>query len=715
MTEAISIHFAPAFDWPFLMVMAVGIVLVSAIGIWRAARGVWWRLLVGLLVILALANPSLIEEQRAPLDDIAIVVVDESASQRIGDREAQTDAALAEVMAQLEQFETLNVRVVNVEGGAAGAADQGTLMFEALERALTDVPRDRLAGIIALSDGQIHDAPAAEGLAPQSDAADEDPEAGDNPLVGTGGLPFAAPFHTLLTGSPDDRDRRLQIVEAPSFGLVGRDQIATIVVEDTAGNGSIADVTVRQNGEVTATLPVIIGEETEITLPIEHAGSNVFEFEVAPGEDELTIVNNRAVVDVNGVRDRLRVLLVSGEPHAGERSWRDLLKSDPSVDLIHFTILRPPEKNDNTPVTELSLISFPVRELFEIQIDEFDLIIFDRYRRRGVLPPVYLDNIARYVENGGAFLEAVGPTFATPLSLFYTPLGDVLPGTPNGEVYEEGFLPEITEIGLRHPVTDPLTSFIGEDGLPTWGRWFRQIGNRPTSGATVMTGVAGEPLLILDRVGEGRVAQLMSDQIWLWARGFEGGGPQQELLRRVAHWLMREPALEEDVLRADVEGDQIVVERRTLEDTDAPVEVTFPDGETVTIELGPADEHGVARGALAVGDAGLYRLDDGTRVALAAVGGLNPVEYADVRATPALLSPVAAATGGGISWLSEDGVPDIRMVRPDRPASGTDWIGLRANGDYVVTGVRDIPLLPPLAVLILVLGALLVAWRREGR
>ena len=100
-------------------------------------------------------------------------------------------------------------------------------------------------------------------------------------------------------------------------------------------------------------------------------------------------------MQINGVRDRLRVLLVSGEPHAGERTWRNLLKSDASVDLVHFTILRPPEKQDGVPVDELSLIAFPTRELFIEKIEDFDLIIFDRYRRRGILPSLYLENIAQ--------------------------------------------------------------------------------------------------------------------------------------------------------------------------------------------------------------------------------------------------------------------------------------------------------------------------------
>ena len=308
-----------------------------------------------------------------------------------------------------------------------------------------------------------------------------------------------------------------------------------------------------------------IGEETELRIDISHGGANVVDIRLPPRPGELTTRNNRVIAAVTGVRDRLRVLLVSGEPHPGGRTWRDLLKSDPTVDLIHFTILRPPATQDGTPVSELSLIAFPTRELFLEKIDSFDLIVFDRYRWRGVLAAAYLANIARYVREGGAVLVASGPAFAGAQSLSRTPLREILPARPTLEVFEEPFLPRVSELGQRHPVTAGLeqAAGLGPDG-PRWGRWLRQIDIVPTSGHVVMTGIEARPLLILDRVGEGRVALIASDHAWLWSRGYEGGGPQADLLRRLAHWLMREPELEEEAVFAHVEGRRVLVERRTL-------------------------------------------------------------------------------------------------------------------------------------------------------
>jgi hypothetical protein len=471
----------------------------------------------------------------------------------------------------------------------------------------------------------------------------------------------------------------------------------------------------RKDAGTATTRMVPVGRDVPLSLTIDHGGPNVLELEAEAGPHELTLDNNRAALIVNGVRDRLKVLLVSGEPHQGERTWRNILKSDPSVDLIHFTILRPPEKQDGTPIRELSLIAFPIRELFDVKIDEFDLIIFDRYRRRSVLPEAYLENIARYVRKGGALLEAAGPNFGTPLSLYRTPLGAVLPAEPTGNIYEQGFVPSVSDVGRRHPVTSDLPGLLADaKKAPSWGRWFRQVEAVPHGGEVVMAGLNSRPLLVLDRVGEGRVAQLLSDEMWLWTRGFEGGGPQSELLRRVVYWLMKEPDLEENDLRAVVEGNRLVVTRQSLEANDAPVQVTGPDGKPQSLSLTP-ESGGRSTGSLPVSESGLYRVSDGTRTALAAAGALNPIELGDVRTTDEKVKEDVAALGGSIHWVGPGQVPDVRRVDPDRGAAGRGWIGLRANGDYVVTGMNETPLLPGFLALILAIGAFLLAWRREGR
>src|SRR5205814_718168 len=368
-----------------------------------------------------------------------------------------------------------------------------------------------------------------------------------------------APIHALLSGSRGEIDRRVVLEQSPRFGIVGKEQTLRFRIEDTSGGSAPIGVDVHMGDGKTQRLEVRAGESVSLPVMVDHGGQNITEIIADPLPGEITEQNNRAISIIEGIRDRLRVLLVSGEPHPGERTWRNLLKADASVDLVHFTILRPPEKQDGTPIKELSLIAFPTRELFVDKLSEFDLIIFDRYQRQGVLPMAYLGNVADYVQKGGAVLIAAGPDFAAADGLYNTPLSAVLTTTPSGRILEGGFRPEVTERGKRHPVTRGLP---GEgDKEPTWGRWFRLVEATANGGDVLMSGIENKPLLVLSREGQGRVAMLLSDHGWLWARGFEGGGPQTELLRRIAHWLMKEPDLEEEALSGRQDQSQLVIER----------------------------------------------------------------------------------------------------------------------------------------------------------
>jgi len=346
----------------------------------------------------------------------------------------------------------------------------------------------------------------------------------------------------------------------------------------------------------------------------------VIEFAVDELPGEISVANNRAAHVIEGIRQNMRVLLVSGEPHAGERAWRNLLKSDASVDLVHFTILRPPEKQDGTPINELSLIAFPTRELFVEKIDQFDLIIFDRYRHRGVLPILYYDYIAEYVKKGGALLIAAGPEHAGDDSIAATPLASVLPAAPTGTMDDQSFYPRLSDIGKKHPVTRGLDGADSEP--PRWGRWFRTVDVAPPLGETVMLGASKNPLLVLNRAGEGRVAMLLSDQGWLWSRGFEGGGPYVSLYRRIAHWLMREPELEEEALTARATGRTVEITRQTIGTDPGNVEVTFPSGKTETAPL-VQSEPGLFRANLPGTETGLYNIKNGDLSALVHVGAVD--------------------------------------------------------------------------------------------
>jgi hypothetical protein len=686
----LGVSFSPLVPAYIVWVAAAVAFALSLLLVFGRTRGALIRTIALALFVLALANPSITREDREPLTSVAVVVVDESPSQEFGDRTKQTEAARAALAERLGRMPGMEVRFV--EAGEADGETDGTRLFTALSSALSDVPHDRVAGVIFITDGRVHDVPAEAAA-----------------------LGFAAPVHGLITGHKNERDRRVVLMTAPRFGIVGQAQTITFRVEDQGAPPGPAQVTVRRDGETIENRSVRGGASVSISVPIPHAGPNIVEIEASPLDGELTGINNRAVVSIDGVRDKLRVLLVSGEPHAGERTWRNLLKSDASVDLVHFTILRPPEKQDGTPINELSLIAFPTRELFQQKINEFQLIIFDRYARQGVLPIIYFDNIARYVRQGGAVLVAAGPDYASQTSIWRTPLDVILPAEPSGRMTDGAFRAQLTDLGKRHPVTRGLEG--SDQDPPHWSHWFRLVDSRASKGMAVMQGPDNKPLLLLSREGDGRVALLLSDHIWLWARGYEGGGPHIDLLRRLSHWLMKQPDLEEEALRLMVRGRDLTVQRQTMSDSVADVTLTTPSGKTRTLTLSPT-EPGVWRATIEANELGLWRATDGTLNALANVGPANPREFTEVTSTTEVLGPLANATGGDVVRI-EDGsgvhLPRIVAVRSSDTYKGDDWLGLRVREASVVRGIGVLPVFAGLIGLLLLVGSLAATWMREGR
>ncbi len=676
-----TVIFDPLIPWPVLIAVAAIAVSGVILALWRGLSGWALRGMAAIVVLAALSGPVYQVEDRAPLTDIVLMIEDQSASQTLSDRAEQTQRAADELAQEIEARDNTELRRIPV---GDGDGDEGTQVMAALNAALAEEPRARIAGILVVSDGIVHD-------------ADQAPD-----------LP--APMHLLQTGRETDWDRRLIVRNAPAFAIIGEPVTLTLRVEDSGAapaGASTAPLEISVDGAAPEQFSIPIGVDVELPVTLPHGGRNVIQFSVPQAEGELTDRNNTALIQMNGVRDRLRVLLVSGEPHPGGRTWRNLLKSDSSVDLVHFTILRPPEKQDGVPVDELSLIAFPTRELFLEKINDFDLIIFDRYKRRGILPAIYLDNVGDYIVNGGAVLIASGPDFATADSIFRSPLGPVLPAQPSARVIEERFVPMVSELGERHPVTSNLGS--SDD----WGAWLRQIDVKHRSGEVLMTGVEERPLLVLDRVEDGRVALLASDHAWLWSRGFEGGGPQLEMLRRLAHWLMKEPELEEEALWAEANGQSMRIIRQTLEDEIGPVTVTRPNGETLEVELQEVSPGRFE--ALYFGpEIGLYRLEEGAHSAVIGLGPAAPKEFEQTIATDEILSPTLATLRGGAIRI-EDGLPAIRTVREGRPAAGRGWIGLTPRNAYETRDVTQAGLLPPWLVLLLAGGFLLAGWLREGR
>lgn len=685
MIHHLHLVFAPFPSTQILEFLALVVAGFIGVGLARRARGTWGRAFVLILMLLALANPSLVKEQREPLKDVALLVIDESASMQMGDRGSQSTKAAAVLAQKLSAFKDLDVETLHVKGR------EETDLFQAIDQKLANIPKDRLAGVLAITDGEIHDKPP---------------------------LKYEAPLHVLLVGHKDEVDRRLVVKEVPAYGIVGKKVLVTLRVEDQPKPQSTSAVVSfhRDTGDV-VTMSVPVGQDVTLDMPITHAGVNFGVLSTEPLPQEITPINNSVAVHVNGIRDRLRVLLVSGEPHIGERTWRNFLKADPAVDLIHFTILRSPTKHDGVPNSELALIAFPVHELFETKLKSFDLIILDRFRNQSLVPDEYLTNIARYVENGGALLVSNATDEAVPVT-GTSPLAHILPVESTSQILTGSFVPDITTSGQRHPVTAFLSSNMARD---LWGPWYRQIAGHAARGDVLMSGIGNQPLLVLDHVGQGRVAQFLSDEFWLWAR--QGNGPQADLLRRVAHWLVQEPDLDENALRAHIEqaenGWSLTITKHSLRDVSDDVTVIDPKAQAIPVHLVEGSTPGVLSAVLPVEQTGLYHVKADDQDILVMAGATDAPEFGDMRATTTWVEPFIKASGGGSVWLENEADSlagtDIRRRSAGLPMQGDNWIGLKQNGQYHITGSKAYPLVSPWLFILALLGFSFFAWWREGR
>ena len=676
-----SLNFYPLIHINFLIALIILSLIVIFIGFKLKAPGNIFKAMLLFLIILSISNPTIISENRENIPDTVAVILDLSPSQDINDRKEIAQKTYSNIKDELEKINNLDIRLKTING------EKGSKIFEPLNSMIGDVPEERLAGAIIITDGQISDAPT---------------------LVNN--FNFNAPLNVLLTGNKEEKDRRLIIESSPRFGIVGEEVNIDIKVEDISASNPNALVSINMNDEIEQSRSIPIGEIVTITMPLERAGITSLNIEVEPGKEELTLQNNKAVVEINAIRERLKVMLVSGEPNMGLRSWRNLLNSDPSVDLVHFTILRPPNKQDLTPVGELSLIPFPSRELFQANLNDFDLIIFDQYHLRGILPQFYLKNVVEYVVNGGALLDASGPAYAGPYSLSLSPLQNILPTEPTGDVVVQEFIPTMTDYGERHPVTANLKDNTSNN----WGPWYRMVEGITIAGDVLLEGPEARPLLILNRVGKGRVAQILSDQSWVWTKPGSNKGPQADLLRRLVHWLMKEPELEENELSARIDNDTILITRNSLILDNKPIISTSPDNTKKEIVLEDIGK-GKQIGKILSPQEGIWKFSSGNSKISLIVGNSNSSEYLDVRTTENIVGPIVEFTSGSISWVNNENLPKIIHLPKNKLTENSNYIKLVKNEKYFVKSLQQSTLTPWYLVLMLSLILLFLSWYRETK
>lgn len=670
-----SIFWLPYLPWEAILAAALifcGLFVFSL----RLSRASWpssfLRLSGAAVILLMLANPQLHSEIRKPVSDIALVLIDQSSSQQARKRQRQIREAAAYIDSQAQSTENLELRVQTAS--SAGVAE--TRLFEDIEKSLADVPQNRRAGVLLVTDGQVHDVP----------------------LVSKENAARFGPINAWLTGEKNEKDRKIEILSAPVYGIVGKPVTLRYQISDTKNiPRRPASVSIKAPDLPDETKTAPSGVPQSLTFTPAHEGANYIEISTPVLTDEISPLNNRVLVSVSGVRERLKVLLVSGEPSAGGRMWRDLLKSDPGIDLVHFTILRDPQKFDLTPQNDMALIAFPIQELFRDKLNDFDLIVFDHYRDNHILPTEYFENIANYVKAGGAFLEAGGPNDGKTASLAQTPLADILPSTDRGQRLTGAFRPDLTERGLQHPVTGVFKS-----ASQNWGRWLGQNDAVSNSENILMRGLGNRPLLILERKGKGRVAQILSDQIWLWARGYDGGGPSADLLGRIVHWLTKEPELDERALKFTIAQDKINIAGQAQ--SGRHVLASTPSGKEMLLDL-------AAETVMDAPEDGLYsfKREDGAVQYLVKSAAGTP-EQSDLLSTAGRLAPLVKASGGAIIRFEDQEKPGFTSQ-----AFATGRFHIRRNNAYDVLSAQDMPVMPQVAWLALSALCLILGWALEGR
>lgn len=674
--DSIELGLAPLISPPFV----VGLAIIGVIAwVWyvknKGAAPVSRFSLLS-LVILLLLEPTLSKNVNSSLPDVIAIVHDQSSSMRATNRLEGAHTALTRLTKALEKLPNTVVKTASIAESVGGTRISG-----AINQATSGYVADQIAAVIYLGDGLVID-----------------------------GSELAKPYplHQILIADESEKDRLIELISSPIAVDVGQNAEVVFKVTESRPQTDFAQVRIYLGNLNVRTMNVKINHETKINIPINVRGKIPIAIEVAPAQNEVTTNNNIVISQIEGTRNRLQVLLVTGSPYEGARAWRNLLKSDPNVELVHFTILRNAQSEDVGDESESSLIPFPTEELFLDKLNGFDLIVFDRFKRIDILPDLYLEQVAQWVENGGAFLLLAGPAEAEENGILTTPLARVMPFANPKEFNEAMFSPRLSPSGASHPITRP---FITSQN--TWGQWNRLLHAEPLG--DVLLNAGGAPLLITKEANQGRVAAILSDRSWLWQRGFEGGGPFRALFQRVAHWLMKEPELSSNNLDFTQEnGGLRFVYSGLLNEPE--IEIISPSQNHSKLKLaknGSNEFHAVFSAA----ENGLYRIKLGQDLRFINMGDGPEITAQDLRASHQPIRSAAGATNGGkyayIGRAGNGNLPNFKQISTRELAIG-NMFALKKNNYHTVVRAQSEPLLPPLGMAIAMACLALFTWWREG-
>ncbi len=647
----------------------------------RGNKGASLRFAATAVALYAMANHQVITETGEHDITEALIVIDRTASQQFNNRSTTAEEAEKQLNAALRNVPGLNTRVLNIIDQA-----DGTRMMDKIEEALSDVPFNRRGAVFIVTDGQVHD------QIPQQ-AAPED----------------KTPIHLLRTGQDHEFDRRIEFEPFERAAQIKKPHEIKfrVVDEGDVPAKEPARVAVFKDGkEVTARM-VKPGEVTSVPVEIDHAGAHVIELRTDEVRGEVTPRNNRTLTSVNGIMPKMNILLATGKINENTPAFRKMFNSDNSVNIVTFAVGRPPDKIDGTPDEELVLTPFPFDEIFSDNIKLFNLVIIDNTSNLKLLPPEHMKRLVQYVKDGGALLIAAGPELNSKefmKDIYDSPLKEIIPAGPGTGSIEQVFKPQISPRGQRHPAMRGLPGANTPDAksTPSWGPWYRQIEISEPRGEAVLEGVDKKPLLLLSRQGEGRVALLASDSLWRWElAGAQEKGPYAQLINQVSHWLMKNPAYDEESLKLEAGKKEIDVVLQTMGDKPKEIAVQMPSGKTQTVTpRAHPQQPGLWTYKIPAEDVGAYSAQAADKtgpVAYNFVGQESPLEFADIISTDKILKPLIARSGGGMSVLPAPAegktiIPEIRFVAPangdkQSPLHGPGWLGVQMTA--ALTNARE--------------------------
>ncbi len=740
-----------------LLSLAAGLtVAISALSLWRERRGglgrtlflLVLRLLAVAVCLLVVLQPRLEFGQVSLVPNYVAVLVDTSRSMNVASpdrrrtRYQREQALLADGAPTFAAWEKGGHKVEFYGFGEfltptsptslPPPKAEATRIGEALSELRTRFAGRDLGAVILLSDGI------------------------DTGRIGHGPLDadtlkalkaLAAPVHTVFLGESELRDLSVAAVLSDDFAFVRTPVKLEAVLRYSGLGGRMVEVSLLRDGRLIDAKAVLLRkgssqEKVSFDFTPDHPGNYVFEIKTPVLAGEALSSNNSQIFTLKVIRDRVRVLHVCGRPSWNERFLRAILRLDPNVDLVSFFILRTDTDEMAADPDEMSLIPFPYKEIFEDQLNSFDLLIFDNFNYKPYWVEPYLPGVRAYVENGGALAMIGGDLSFASGKYGESALRDVLPVDLTG-IPEDGpaafttdtFKPRLTAAGRLHPVTalslDERSNQARWASLPPLTGLNRVAGLRPGAHALLVhpseKSADGKPapVLAVADVGRGRTLALLTDSAW--ASGFQAAGNGddgrafQRFWENAIRWLVHDPSL--TLLHIDLDkveyhhGQTPSVRVRTLHTDYTPAGAV-----DVEVDLRPAESSGntpplrtlkvttgrdgEAEFELAGLDPGAYRLVgratlDGRATTEQATFVIRPEghELDDVVAREGVLREIAEASGGE---FRDGSLGDPRVLPPRKVRVGS---------------LRTIDLWSNPLLLLLAVGLLATEWtlrRRTG-